>query len=366
MFFFFTVLSASNFNTPNDLGIVPQNITYRNVDGLAKTATLALGFHNAGDVVKGNTVSLTFTPATNTNNAIYVSFTVKENLVEPNNTLFIPITNIGEEDNFQWDTRYELRHYENSADPSRGGLTYLYITLNSPPPPLIFDFILHGWTHYTVTCSLTTPAEADEAISVSFGDDFVKAGVTINGTIAAGSTSFSTDIDISNDPITDKFWRGVNHTIYSNGFTCYPKEFCPFDTTGLVASSKLTRADPTKPNGAIDTIVLTLQHEYLPAAFPDDATNTLGLLLLTPHGKEDYIMFYLNEGKKFKWTPAAGSLAVEYRYNHCKIPARSEVWAHLTINQDLRYENLPLFLEEGERSVACVMAALFAVLVIVF
>ncbi|KAK2961183.1 hypothetical protein BLNAU_3951 [Blattamonas nauphoetae] len=314
MLFLLPLLSASNFRAPNDPDHPPKDGVISDVDGLAKTAT-----HD-----------------------------------ETQTHLDIPIPNIGEKGDWQWDTLFDLSDYGNDAAPSKGG------------PQLIVSFVLHGMTHYTVTCSLPTPTETDLVLSVEFSDVFASPRTTIAAPIASGSTSFSTDIELSSEHTKGKFRRGVPLDIVCTGFTCHPSRFTPFDTSGLVGSTKLNRAHKTRPIEAKDVVVLTLLHELLPATLPDDATNTLTLALFTPDDDIASTPFKLDRSDEFKWTPAAGSLAVEYVFDDCRIQAKSEVFLFLTITPDLVITNQLIAFEERGRSVSSVIAALYVVPALVF
>ncbi|KAK2961152.1 hypothetical protein BLNAU_3920 [Blattamonas nauphoetae] len=353
MLFLLALLAASNFRTPNDPDHPPQDGVIGDTDVSPKLP------------LSRNTLTIPFTPAINPNNAIVIKFTVPDTHDETQTHLDILITSLGEEGDLQWDTLYNLSDYGNDAAPSKGGPTNVSVKLDSPPP-LIVSFVLHGLTHYTVTCSLPTPTETDLVLSVEFSDVFASPRTTIVAPIAAGSTSFSTDIELSSEYTKGKFRRGVPHDIVCTGFTCHPSRFTPFDTSGLVGSTKLNRAHKSRPNGAKDVVVLTLLHELLPATLPDDATNTLTLALFTPDDDVASTPFKLDRGNKFKWTPAPGSLAVEYVIDVCRISAKSEVFLFLTITPDLVFTNQLIAYEERGRSGSSVIAALFVVPALIF
>ncbi|KAK2945962.1 hypothetical protein BLNAU_19106 [Blattamonas nauphoetae] len=218
-------------------------------------------------------------------------------------------------------------------------------------------------TKYSLKCEVPANVEEETTIPIKF-----TAGTTVLAPevkIAAASKSKEVEIEVVTTAADGKFLAGTEYTISCEEYTPSQTTFKPLDNSILTGSSKLAPpAEGKKADGAVDKVTLTLVNALLPATLPDGAKNTLKLAAEAPAASNtDYT---LDKSEKFVWTPADGSLAVEYLFNDCKIAKGSTVKATLAITDDLTFTEQAITYAEGAKSVASVVAALFAVLALVF
>ncbi|KAK2956315.1 hypothetical protein BLNAU_8682 [Blattamonas nauphoetae] len=361
MFFLFALLSASSFRTPNALGDKPTAIAVSDEDLVANTATLTLTIAS-GDVAASNKLTLTFTPAAASNAAgdVVIEFDVASDYVAATSVV-IPLTKLGETGKLQYNTQYTLSNYKNSAGATKAGSTTLTLKIVKPPT-LTISFAATSKTEYTGTFSLeTAPGAGDKSVLFKNGE----STVTIPVTFAADAKSATKVIAIVGTAEAGKLVKDLKYTIEYAGHICDVAEFTPADNSILTGSTK--QAEPEadkKKDGAVDKITLTLVNALLPATLPTDAKNTLKLTATDPAASN--AEYTLDKGEKFEWKPSAGSLDVVYLFNDCKIKAKSTVKATLAITDALTFTDQAITYEEGAKSVASVVAALFAVLALVF
>ncbi|KAK2950287.1 hypothetical protein BLNAU_14779 [Blattamonas nauphoetae] len=365
MFFLFALLSASSFKAPNALGDAPSSLAVSAIDGQAKTATLTLTYALAVDVVKNNVLKLTFSPpaTSNADGDIVVDYTVPSTYDDSATTLAIPITNIGETGKLQWDVTYTLSKYKNAADTA-GQETTTALTVKFEKPILTVAFQATTKSKYTATFSI---AKADDAADTDLSVVFTagKSEVTIEATIEKKTKSVTVEIEIVAEAAAGKLVKETEYTIECEGYICEVGTFTPADNSKLTGSTK--QAEPEadkKKDGAVDKITLTLVNALLPATLPTDAKNTLKLTATDPAASN--AEYTLDKGEKFEWKPSAGSLDVVYLFNDCKIKAKSTVTATLAITDALTFADQAITYDAGAKSVASVVAALFAVLALVF
>ncbi|KAK2955025.1 hypothetical protein BLNAU_9956 [Blattamonas nauphoetae] len=140
----------------------------------------------------------------------------------------------------------------------------------------------------------------------------------------------------------------------------------PADNSKLTGESSLAK-EGEKEDGAKDKVTVTLRNALLPAeaGLPENYTQKLTLKdTAAPATANDERI--LDKSETFKWTHAAGSVAVEYLFKDCPIKKGSTVTATLVISPDLTFTDQPITYAAGAKSVASVVAALFAVISFVF
>ncbi|KAK2950379.1 hypothetical protein BLNAU_14714 [Blattamonas nauphoetae] len=218
-------------------------------------------------------------------------------------------------------------------------------------------------TKYSLKCEVAENVVAETTIPIKFtaGDKTIAPEVKI----AAAAKSAEVELEVVTTAADGKFLAGTEYTIACDGYTPSVTTFKPLDNSILTGSTKLAPpAEGKKADGAVDKVTLTLVNALLPATLPEGAKNTLKLAAEAPaKSNTDYT---LDKGEKFVWTPADGSLAVEYLFNDCKIAKDSTVKATLVITDDLTFTEQAITYAEGAKSVASVVTALFAVLALVF
>ncbi|KAK2955632.1 hypothetical protein BLNAU_9491 [Blattamonas nauphoetae] len=276
--------------------------------------------------------------------------------------LSVPITKLGDANELQLDTEYTISNYKNSADATKEGATQLKVTFATPAttPTLTIAFEATSKTQYTATFSLKT-APGAVTIPVVFTAGTAKS--TINVEFAAAATSATKVIDIVDAAADGKLVKETAYTITSEGYTCDVGTFTPGDLTKLTIASKLTPAEEGKKDGAKDKIALTIENDLLPATLPEAGKQELKLTTVAATSNAEYV---LNKSDKITLTHSKGKIVVDYLFNDCKVAAGTDLTADLTINDDLKFTAQAFKYAEGAKSVASVVAALFAVLALVF
>ncbi|KAK2954533.1 hypothetical protein BLNAU_10553 [Blattamonas nauphoetae] len=363
MFFIFALLSASNFRTPNDNGDKPSDLEITASDTVLNTGTITVTFAKAGDVGVGDVLTFTFTPKTTSNAAGDVELTYTGVGGDAAKTFFtLAVAKIGETGKFQWNTEYTLSNFKNAAVPAKAGSTTLKIKFEKPILTVAFQATTKS--KYTATFSI---AKADDAADTDLSVVFTagKSEVTIEATIEKKTKSVTVEIEIVAEAAAGKLVKETEYTIECEGYICEVGTFTPADNSKLTGSTKQAEpAEGKKADGAVDKITLTLVNALLPATLPTDAKNTLKLTATDPAASNaDYT---LDKGEKFEWKPSAGSLDVVYLFNDCKIKAKSTVTATLAITDALTFTDQAITYDAGAKSVASVVAALIAVLALVF
>ncbi|KAK2959718.1 hypothetical protein BLNAU_5207 [Blattamonas nauphoetae] len=228
---------------------------------------------------------------------------------------------------------------------------------------MMLTYVVTKMMEYTFTFTSSKPTGDYNDVVITFRNgDCISSAV---GKMDAINGSFSDYFSVSDTPQCGGGLEiGTTYTIASEEFRCHSSTFTPVDNRILTGFSKLTPAEDGKKDGTKDKIVLTLTNALLPAELPEDSANYL--MLYEAHASRGMIDHELSKGEKFKWTPAAGSLAVEYVFNDCPIKAGSTVRVELNITEEISYAEQFIEYAEGAKSVALVVAALFAVLALVF
>ncbi|KAK2956361.1 hypothetical protein BLNAU_8728 [Blattamonas nauphoetae] len=187
MLYFFALLSASNFQTPNDLGEPPSQIFSEKINFHANTATLHISYAMKGQIVKGNKLIFTFTPETDTNDGdVVVKCTVPDLSTKDFDSIDVPLTNIGEPGHFQWDVPYTLSKYQNDQIEHVNvpkGFTI------ATPPPLAVKCVGNDFVSYNLSVSIEAAQAETVDTSVHFKDEVTGSERTCVFTIPAGETS---------------------------------------------------------------------------------------------------------------------------------------------------------------------------------
>ncbi|KAK2949830.1 hypothetical protein BLNAU_15225 [Blattamonas nauphoetae] len=250
---------------------------------------------------------------------------------------------------------------ELGADPTAAAVSTVDVKTSNADTPLTIAFRATSKTQYTATFRLGSASTPGVTIPVVFTAADHKSTVSV--TFADGSTSATKVIDIVDVADDGKLAKKTAYTITADGYSCSLNTFTPRDNTIITGFSSLSHFGK-KPDGAKDSVTLTLVNDLLPAELPAGAKNTLKLVAEAPNKKTTEHV--LDKSDKVEWEPHAGMLHVEYLFNDCKIKANSNVQATLVITPDLSWANQTIKYEAGAKSVASVVAALFSVLALVF
>ncbi|KAK2959711.1 hypothetical protein BLNAU_5200 [Blattamonas nauphoetae] len=360
MFFLFGFLSATSFSTPNAHGDVPIAVDVQEVIYFTAGAVVKITYSEPGCVLENDYLRLTFTPADSSGPSKQYGNSVTKSEIS-GNTLVFRIGGFDQEDGLDWDVPYIISSYNHSK-------TKVDVQTNFPItfalPPLTMSYVVPTKDTYYLTFTLDEPSLYGYSFDITFSSK--QNNVTVEGNVSPYSDSYTITLSIV-DKVENShdLEIGTTYTITAEGFHVSPSTITPADNYVLIGSSKLTPAEEgKKPDGAKDKVTLTLVNELFTASLPEDASKHLML----HEGKRTEVVadHTLDESDKFKWTPAAGSLAVEYVFNDCPIKAGSTVRATLEMTGEIKFENQDIEYAEGVKSVASVAAALLAVLAFVF
>ncbi|KAK2955235.1 hypothetical protein BLNAU_9787 [Blattamonas nauphoetae] len=362
MFYIFALLSASSFRSPTSNSIGPDEFGMDNIDSDAGTATLWMKFNQKTDIVADKPIVITFvkTPILDKDNPVLVEITIPEAVALGDDLNYTHIINdIGE--SLLFDTMYSLYSYQhNSEDPA---VDLPSVEFFIEPKKLGVQIVPITQTKYALECNVKYNVKKDTKIPITFTAGDVTISPTIK--IAKDSKAQTVDLDIVTAAAEGKFLAGTAYTISCEGYTPSETTFTPADNSKLTGESALVKAGE-KEDGAKDKVTVTLRNALLPAeaGLPEGYTQKLSLFhdIKVKANREHT----LDKSDKFKWTHAAGSVAVEYLFNDCQIGKGSTVNATLVISPDLTFTDQPITYAAGAKSVASVVAALFAVISFVF
>ncbi|KAK2954355.1 hypothetical protein BLNAU_10687 [Blattamonas nauphoetae] len=237
------------------------------------------------------------------------------------------------------------------------------INFHTNTATLTIDFIVTGKSSYTVNFSVEPISYEPRECNVVFKNK--DRLFNLNFEFPAGETKFTKFIEIGGEDDDKKLCRGITYTITANDLTCIPDTFTPADNTVVTGFSKLTYFDKTKPDGTRDKVKLTFENGLIPARKPADLKNSVTLESTAPKKKEPKV-YILDDSDKYTWTRDTGVLTVEYLFKDCDIKAGSKVTAVLCAYLDECFMHQPIDYAEGANGVASVIAAVFAVLALVF
>ncbi|KAK2959052.1 hypothetical protein BLNAU_6068 [Blattamonas nauphoetae] len=277
-----------------------------------------------------------------------------------NKTYTIEIDDLGK--SFLYGKTYTFDGYRHNSE--MGAVDLPWLRFEVPGKKLYVDLHPSRVNKYTLKCEIKSNVAKDTTLPIKFTAD--KVVLSPNVVIpAGGSKSQTVEIDISTAEAEGKFIVGTTYDITCQDYFPIPLTFIPDDHSTLDGYSKLTKAGD-KENGAKDEVTVTLFNIHLPEPedLPEGFTQKLTLNDTTPEtGTGVHI---LDQSKKFKWRHGQGSVAVDFKFNDCPIKKNSNVTATLKITDELVFTDQPIEYEAGVKSVCSVVAALFAVLALVF
>ncbi|KAK2942241.1 hypothetical protein BLNAU_22848 [Blattamonas nauphoetae] len=363
MFILFALVSASSFRAPNTPGEAPTAIALKDFDFATKIATVTLTYAGTDAVAADDALILSFDTTPAGAAPIDVPFAVPTGHT-PAATLDVTIESIGTTGKLQLDTKYKLvsYSYKGTAGAVSIDTEIEFATPTDPTDPEITILLAPKTkTSYDLTVTVGTAVGAEETIDITFkaGDVEIKPLVKI----PADAKTVTVAIPIAAAAADNTLVIGTEYTITVVGYTPSQPKFTPADLNKLAIASKLTPAEEGKKDGAKDKIALTIENGLLPAALPEGGKQELKLTTVAATSNAEYV---LDKSDKITWTHSAGKIVVDYLFNDCKVAAGTDLTADLTINDDLKFAAQAFKYEEGAKSVASVVAALFAVLALVF
>ncbi|KAK2944539.1 hypothetical protein BLNAU_20545 [Blattamonas nauphoetae] len=361
MFFLFALLSASSFKVPNDvvITITPSAI---GADGKGTITVTGTGLT---DPTRATTVDvvLEYTPAGSSNVVVELK---KEGVAVADGTLAeciidITVAAAGSATVFQEGVKHSLTTAKVGTDAySATTADDVTFTIPAADKTLALEYTEASATTYTVaatfgdeqTADVTvtfTPAEGT-AVPVTFAFTEATKGKTASATLTVGAEGSATVFKI-----------GTKYTATLADYTVTGKDFTPANPLTTVYASKLTPVDEEKKDGAKDKVSMTCTNGMIKAALIEGDTKTQTLVV--KEGESDAITITQSENK-INFTITAGQCVVDYLYNDAKIAKGKTGTAKLTLGTTEFLEGAVTF--DGSKSVASIIAALLAVLAIVF
>ncbi|KAK2958971.1 hypothetical protein BLNAU_5987 [Blattamonas nauphoetae] len=360
MFFLFALLSASSFRSPNLPSDPPVHIELADLDAGAGTVNLKMTFAGRGDVVAGQPMDLGFGEQPyDEEDPVGVLISIPEATSLGDDKIFThTITDLGK--SFLYGKSYTLMAYRHMDE---------YGTEDCPTDVITIGKLLNvtltasSKSTYTLKCEVAANVNTATTLTVKF-----TAGTTTisKDVVIAESTKVKeVEIDVVTTAAENKLLAGTEYTISCERYEPTVTKFIPADNNKLTGESSLVK-EGEKEDGAKDKVTVTLRNALLPAeaGLPQGYTQKLTLKDTAPakaNGERK-----LDKSDKFKWTHAAGSVAVEYLFKDCPIKKGSTVSATLVISDELTFEDQPITYDAGAKSVASAVAALVAVLALVF
>ncbi|KAK2948613.1 hypothetical protein BLNAU_16432 [Blattamonas nauphoetae] len=377
MFFLFALLSASNFQSVSNAQDGPTDLALEDQVPNEGTANLVLTFAAATDCPASSKITVIFVEqgagsanAADDEVTIEVASTPAPDATKK--TVTCPLTGIGGTKSLQFGATYNLKSYQYKAEtaiPAAGPLAAVEITIEEPLVEVTVTVEPKTVTTLTIVASIEKAAEAKveaEAVFTPKTKDAKEVKKTF--TFAKGDKSASAEFKLAAAEAADTLVYGEEYTITCAGFYIKGSPITIEDYTKLTITPKLDKAGE-KADGAKDHVSLTFVNGLLPAEVAKE-TPKQNLKLTTvekPASNEDFV---LNKAEGIEWTHTKGQLVVKYIYDVAKMnkyPAGSDVKLKATLEvDDLKWENVEFAYTEGAKSVASVVAALFAVLALVF
>ncbi|KAK2947771.1 hypothetical protein BLNAU_11418 [Blattamonas nauphoetae] len=360
MFFLFTLLSASSFRRPNLPGDAPKHIALADLDAAAGTVNLKMTYAERSDVQAGSSMDLGFAEQPyDEEDPVGVLINIPKAASVGDDKIYThTITDLGK--SLLYGKTYTLMAYRHIDDDGRD---------DCPTDLLIIGKLLNvtltasSKSTYTLKCEVAANVQTATTLTVKF-----TAGTTTiskDVVIAENTKVKEVEIDVVTTAAENKLLAGTEYTISCEGYEPTVTKFIPADNNKLTGESSLVK-EGEKEDGAKDKVTVTLRNALLPAeaGLPQGYTQKLTLKDTAPakaNGERK-----LDKSDKFKWTHAAGSVAVEYLFKDCPIKKTSTVTATLVISDELTFEDQPITYDAGAKSVASVVAVIVAVLAIVF
>ncbi|KAK2951393.1 hypothetical protein BLNAU_13673 [Blattamonas nauphoetae] len=379
MFFLFALLSASSFRTPNQAGQPgesPSAVALEDQVPNEGKANLVLNYSAATEYAINTDLTLKFTEqATSNADPVEVTITTKS-ATAPSGTPCVgkfALTGIGAADSLQFGKSYKLTSYKYGASGTAATLSLGPFTVDEPDPLVTFSVTPKTVTSLTITATLEEKADAAKDVTVTFTPK-TKDGKKVEKkfTIAKDATSVSVDFPLAAAEADNTLVYGEEYTLTAAAADKVRIAGSPItieDYTKLTITPKLTPAEDGKKDGAKDHVSLTFVNGLLPAEVAKENPKQ-NLKLSTVEKTTSNEDFTLNKAEGIEWTHTKGQLVVKYIYDVAKMnkyPAGSDVKLKATLEVDaLKWENVEFAYTEGAKSVASVVAALFAVLALVF
>ncbi|KAK2955033.1 hypothetical protein BLNAU_9964 [Blattamonas nauphoetae] len=339
MFFIFALLSASSFRSPN--AAVTVTLTPKGADEVTLTCTVA---ESLGTDV---TLAVVFTPPTAADAvAIDANFA---GTATTSTAVDIPIVAAKADRSLVAGTKYTITITNHEPTPAEYTPAFNY-------PALTVTLTATTKTKYSLKCAVATAVTEEDGLAIPI--KFTAGDKSISPTvkIAKGATAQTVDLTIVTTAAEGKFLAGTAYTITCEGYTPSETTFTPADNSKLTGESALAK-EGEKEDGAKDKVT--------EADLPENYTQKLTLKdTAAPATANDERI--LDKSETFKWTHAAGSVAVEYLFKDCPIMKGSTVNATLVISPDLTFTDQPITYAAGAKSVASVVAALIAIISFVF
>ncbi|KAK2944488.1 hypothetical protein BLNAU_20585 [Blattamonas nauphoetae] len=362
MFFLFALLSASSFRSRTSNSIGPDVFGMNDIDSDAGTATLWMKFLSKSDIVAGKPIVITFvkTPILDEDNPVLVDITIPKAVALGDDLNYTHIINdIGE--SLLLDTMYSLYSYQHNSDTPTKDLPSVEFFV--APKKLGVQLIPITQTKYALECELKYNVKKDTKIPIT-----LTAGKTVispDVTFPSGTKTQKVELDVVTVAADNKHLAGTKYTISCKGYYHDYGDFVPEDNSVMIGNSTLNQIGDVG-DGAVDQIELLFINTLFPkeADLPEGYTQKLTLKATSKEtGTKEHI---LDRSEKFSWVHSDRSVYVTFVFKDCPIKANSTVTASLEISDILHFMEQPMTYAQSAKSVAAVVAALFAVIAFVF
>ncbi|KAK2951599.1 hypothetical protein BLNAU_13483 [Blattamonas nauphoetae] len=365
MFFLFALLSASSFKVPNALSIT---IEYGAIDATTKKGTISV--EASGLTHPTPSTSNTFVPVTvklvYTPPSPGVSITLtKPNVAVNSGTLDtcdfeIDVADTGSATVFQHAVKYTLTSVEVGADTR----TPVPATDDFTPtiPTLALTYEAATGTTYTLTATFTDDQTGDKTVTFNPTTTTEKAVEVILAFGTTGSKTATATLTVGEAGSTTVFKIGEKYKAAAvTGYRTTGDEWTPANPLTTTYASKLEPIDEEKKDGAKDPIKVTCTNAMIKGALieGDNKTRTL---VLTEGTSTPITLAYVEN--KVNFTITDGQCVVSYVFNDAKIEKGKTGKAQLNLGTTAFLEGDLTF--DGSKSVASIIAALLAVLALVF
>ncbi|KAK2942015.1 hypothetical protein BLNAU_23080 [Blattamonas nauphoetae] len=361
MFFLFALLSASSFRAPNAAFTITHTTT---LDADKKGSILVEGAATAKDTTP-QTLTLKYAPPP-ASNAVEVVLSETQVAIDASDGSFthtfkVAVAATGDATTFESGVEYTLTVATITAEDGMPATApKVTFTLPTAEKTLALVYTEASATTYTVAATFGdeqkadvvvtfTPAEGT-AVPVTFAFTDATKGKTASATLTVGAEGSATVFKI-----------GTKYTAALADYTVTGKDFTPANPLTTVYASLLTPVDPEKKDGAKDKVSMTCTNGIIKASLVEGETKTQTLVVKEG---ESAAITLTQTADKINFTITAGQCVVDYLYNDAKIAKGKTGTAKLTLGATEFLEGNLTF--DGSKSVASIIAALLAVLAIVF
>ncbi|KAK2947731.1 hypothetical protein BLNAU_17331 [Blattamonas nauphoetae] len=373
MFFIFALLSASSFRAPNEDPTDPEPIFvspgHPDVYGHTSFTVRATEVPSGSDPYS-TTVKLEYkdkrAPDDTLSKTAPAVTLIKENVWmtggEVNTEVFITILPTGTSEAFQDGVTYNLVRVSVGAK-SRVGTDDDDVTFNVPT---LAEYVKLEYTEATAT-TFTLSAEflnyVTEPVTVLFtpteGTD-VSVILPFNET--PKSMKSSATLTVGDVGSASVFKVGTEYTATVTPFTILSgKKWTPTSPLVTTYESLLTPVDPDNKDGAKDPITVTCTNGMIKPTLIEGENKTQTLVLTADDAKPATLS---QTTDKITFNITDGQCVVSYVFNDAKIEKGTVGKAQLTLGETSFLEGALTF--DGSKSVASIVAALLAVLALVF